>query len=151
MLDMLIKAVKNPQNLQGFYADDQGNSSAHLQDIAQDIKDADRELNGDGYVEKQNNEAQFDTFIGATQRGNRFANTLLGTMDNRHPEEGAKIFGKIMDYAGSKHKDLAVFNMEALLGYEENQRCADEKIEEYKKQNIVAKTREIASGRGIQL
>jgi hypothetical protein len=147
-LDTLIKAV-NPQKIETFNV--RKDIFDKSMSIFQDIKSAHRDLNEDGYVEKQNNEAQFDTFIGATQGGNRFANTLLGTMDNRHPEEGAKIFGKIMDYAGSKHKDLAVFNRKALLGYEVNQRCADEKIEEYKKQNIVAKTREIASGRGIQL
>jgi hypothetical protein len=98
------------------------------------------DLNEDGYVEKQNNEAQFNTFISATQRGNRFANTLLGTMDNRHPEKGAEILSKIMNYAGLKHKDLAVFNSEALLGYKENQRFADKKIEDYKKKNLPQKT-----------
>jgi len=41
-------------------------------------------------------------------------------MDNRHPEKGAEILSKIMDYTGLKHKDLAVFNSEALLGYKEN-------------------------------
>ena len=135
--DRIIQQLKNPQKLHYFKVN---SFTGNIKDITQDIKNADMELNGSEYVKKQNNEAQFDTFIGATQRGNRFAKALLGTMDNRHPEKGAEMFGTIIDYAGLKHENLAALNSKALLGYIENQRFADEKIEDYKKQHIVPKT-----------
>jgi len=129
-VDRIISTIKNPQTLNRFIVNDN--------DITQDIKNADRELNVSEYVKQQNNEAQFDTFIGKVgEAGKTLENTIfdMGRLGSQSYDEKASLFNSTMNFYGLKHEDL-----DQGIHYQTNQGNADERIKDYKQQRIAERT-----------
>ena len=151
-LDTLIKAVKNPQNLQGFYVDCPDNRSLHLKNIAPCIKDADRELNGnDGAKINRANIMRASLFNGII--GKKLTKNTEGKDIRRELVEGfnsscaVSVIGEFLTQ-GEMHK-ISSLNSKGRKEINKELNLSD--YANLGKTNIVMKTREIASGRGIQL